>query len=130
MKSGLFIILQLLLLWAINSLGYFIVDFLHVPIPGNVMGLLILFILLVTNVIPIRWIEQASSLLIKHLAFFFIPIAVGLMALGAVFLNSGISLFISMFISIMLGIYLTGIVSQSVSRKEEGAKNENSHHTV
>ena len=128
MKSGIFIILQLFLLWAINSLGYFIVDFLHLPIPGNVMGLIILFILLVTNVIPIHWIEQASSLLIKHLAFFFIPIAVGLMALGAVFLNSGISLFISMFISIVLGIFLTGIVSQSVSHKKEGAKNENSHH--
>ncbi len=124
------IIGQLFILWIINTIGFYIVETLNLTIPGNVMGLMILFLLLVTGIIPIRWVEEAANLLIKHLAFFFIPIAVGLMALGTVFLKNGIPLIIIMGISIVLGIYLTGFVSQFVAQKKEGVKSENNNHSI
>lgn len=130
MKSWFFISVQLFILWIINTIGFYIVEILNLPIPGNVLGLMILFLLLVTGIIPIRWVEEAANLLIKHLAFFFIPIAVGLMALGTVFLKNGIPLIIIMGVSIVLGIYLTGFVSQFVAQKKEGVKSENLNHTI
>ncbi len=76
-----------MILLLLNKVGYVIVEFFHLPIPGNVMGMLLLFLLLITGFIRLEWVDTASSLLIKHLSFFFIPISVGLMTMGAVFMK-------------------------------------------
>ncbi|WP_162269596.1 CidA/LrgA family protein [Pseudoalteromonas luteoviolacea] len=54
-----------------------IVAFYALPIPASLLGLLILFGLLHWKLIGIDWLEPASPLLIKYLAFFFIPVGVG-----------------------------------------------------
>lgn len=117
MKKMLIIVSQLFLLWFLNILGYFLVETFHLPVPGNVIGMVILFLLLLTGVVKLDWVENASSILIKHLAFFFIPIAVGLMNFGSLFLKSGLSFVIVIVGSIIVGMYVTGIVSQGLMRK-------------
>lgn len=130
MKKWAIIIIQLFGLYLINKLGYFIVDFFHLPLPGNVMGMVILLFLLSVRAVPLKWIEAGSGVLIKHLAFFFIPIAVGLMNYGSLFLHYGITLFIVIIGSIVLGIFVTSSVSQLISRKKEGAANETADYTA
>ena len=49
-------------------------------IPGNILGMLILLILLMTKVIKLEAIENISKFFLDNLAFFFIPAGVGLMA--------------------------------------------------
>ncbi|MCT8136803.1 CidA/LrgA family protein [Anaerobacillus sp. CMMVII] len=122
MKKILVIVIQLFFLWLLNELGYFIVEALNLPLPGNVLGMVILFGLLMTGVVSLKWVEAASSLLIKHLAFFFIPIAVGLMNFGPLFLQNGVSLLIVIVGSAAIGIYATGAISQSLAEKKEGAE--------
>ncbi|MBM4764375.1 murein hydrolase regulator LrgA [Bacillus sp. B15-48] len=122
------VIIQLLFLWFLNELGYFLVKTFHLPIPGNVIGMVLLFVLLITGIVKLSWIEEASSFLIKHLAFFFIPIAVGLMNFGPLFLESGLSLLIVVIGSIIVGMYVTGVVSQGLANKKEGAKNDLTRH--
>lgn len=119
MKKLIIVIIQLLALWGMNELGYLIVNTFNLPIPGNVIGMIILFVLLLTGVVKLNWIEDASSFLIKHLAFFFIPIAVGLMNFGSLFLKSGLSFLIVIVGSIAVGMYVTGIVSQMLVKKQE-----------
>ncbi|GIP36604.1 CidA/LrgA family protein [Paenibacillus sp. J2TS4] len=63
------IFIQLCGLLLINEAGYWIEKVTHLPLPGNVIGML-LFLLLITKIIPVHWIEGATSLLMKHLAFF------------------------------------------------------------
>lgn len=53
---------------------------LKLPVPGNVLGMLILFTLLCTGVIKLEMIKEISDFLLDHLAFFFIPAGVGLLA--------------------------------------------------
>lgn len=60
--------------------GEFFSKALHLPIPGNVTGMLLLFVLLCTNIIKVEMIESASDFLLEHMAFFFIPAGVGLIA--------------------------------------------------
>lgn len=110
---------QLFLLWLLNQLGIFIVSFFHLPIPGNVVGMILLFILLMTGVIKLKWINEAASFLLKHLVFFFIPIAVGIMTFGALFLQAGLSLFLILIISASIGIIVTGTVSQMLTLKKK-----------
>lgn len=112
-------ILQLSVLWVLNELGSIIVQWMHLPIPGNVVGMLLLFILLLTGVIKLEWIDQASSFLLKHLVFFFIPITVGIMTLGPMFLQNGISLLVILIVSAILGIIVTGGSAQLLAKKRE-----------
>lgn len=126
MKNLVFLIPQLLGLWLLNEAGYWIVETLQLPFPGNVMGMLLLFVLLVTKTIPLRWIEQASGLLIKHLAFFFIPIAVGLMNFGNLFLKNGAALITAIIGSAAIGMLITGATSQKLASKKGESASE--HH--
>ncbi|MFL5308810.1 MAG: CidA/LrgA family protein, partial [Myxococcales bacterium] len=76
-------------LWAINRAGQFVVTRLHIHFPGNVAGMLLLFALLCSGAVPERLFERSSSLLARHLPFFFVPIAVGLMTLGGMVASKG-----------------------------------------
>ncbi|HZG72693.1 MAG TPA: CidA/LrgA family protein [Chondromyces sp.] len=132
-KYALFV-LQILGLWLINKAGYWIVDFFHIPLPGNVMGMIILFFLLITRVVKIEWIEHGAGFLNKHLAFFFIPIAVGLMEYGDLILTSGWALATVLFGSSIIGFACTGGLSQLLAKKkiteEEGEKVHERHHVI
>ena len=46
------------------------------PIPGGVLGAIALGTLLLLDVLPLRWFEDGSKLLLDHLALFFVPAAV------------------------------------------------------
>ena len=128
MKKTIIVVLQLLFLWLLNELGYFLVNTFHLPLPGSVIGMIMLFVLLITGVIKLSWIEDASSLLIKHLAFFFIPIAVGLMNFGSLFLKSGLSFLIIIIGSLVVGMYMTGFVSQRLVKRKGDAEGGSTHH--
>ncbi|KZN47981.1 CidA/LrgA family protein [Pseudoalteromonas luteoviolacea] len=47
------------------------------PIPAPLLGMLMFFTLLQSRIIHVDWIKSASQLLIAYLAFFFIPVGVG-----------------------------------------------------
>lgn len=51
----------------------------RIPIPGNVLGMIILLILLVTGIIKLEMIEKISKFLLDHLAFFFVPAAANIL---------------------------------------------------
>jgi len=115
-------ILQLFVLWLINELGLLIVQWLHLPIPGNVFGMILLFILLVTGVFKLEWVNEASSFLIKHLVFFFIPITVGMMTLGTILLQNGLSLIVILIVSAVIGMVVTSGMAQLLGKKREVSK--------
>lgn len=128
MKKTMIVVIQLIFLWLLNEFGYFLVNTFHLPMPGNVVGMILLFVLLLMGVVKLSWIENASTLLIKHLAFFFIPIAVGLMNFGSLFLKSGLSLLIVVIGSLAVGIYATGAVSQVLVKKKGGVEDGSTRH--
>ena len=103
-------------LWGTNKAGYAVVAQLHVPLPGNVAGMLLLFALLCTKVVPMRLFEQSSTLLARHLPFFFVPIAVGLMNLAGTLLAEGWQLLLVLIASAAVGLCTTGWLAQLLSR--------------
>jgi holin-like protein len=82
LQQGLLVIAQICGFWAGSELGYAIVTCAGIPLPGNMVGMVILFVLLTTGILRLEWVEAAATLLLRHLAFFFVPIAVGLMSMG------------------------------------------------
>ena len=47
--------------------------------PGSIIGLLLLFLLLVSQLVPLRWVHDSAHLLLRHMALLFIPVAAGLL---------------------------------------------------
>ena len=126
------VLYQLLILLLINQIGFYIVEKTGIPIPGNIIGMMLLFGLLWTKVIPLKWIDKASTVLIKHLAFFFIPISVGIMTLGSILLNVGLELMVVILISTFIGLIFSGFLSQLFIVKKEGEKvgSNRNHHSI
>lgn len=124
------ILLQLLILITVNEVGVLLVNWLSLPIPGNVLGMVILFLLLWSGIIPLKWVENAASFLVKHLAFFFIPISVGMMTLGSLFLESGLAILFILLISTFIGLFISGSFSQMLIHKKEEVKAESHHHSL
>jgi holin-like protein len=104
-------------LWGINKLGYAIVTRLDIPLPGNVTGMLLLFALLSSGIVPPRLFEGSSSLLTRHLPFFFVPIAVGLMNLVSVFVADGWFLLLVLIASAAVGLCATGGLAQFLAHR-------------
>jgi holin-like protein len=102
-------------LLAISEVGNFIARWLNVPIPGNVIGMLLLLGLLSSKALRPEWIESGGGLLLKHLAFFFIPITVGLMELTDVLRSSWPGLLMVLMISTAVGIVASGFSAQALT---------------
>ena len=87
------------------------------PIPGNLVGMLALYALLALGVVKLAWFDLTGSFLIRHLAFFFVPITVGLMNSGPLLLAHGLAIMLVLALSAAVGILLTGFVSQVLLAK-------------
>lgn len=76
------ILLQLALILGISFTGELLHRYVGVPIPGNILGMLILLLLLCVKVVKLSHIKEVSDFFLKHIAFFFLPPSIGIMAAG------------------------------------------------
>jgi holin-like protein len=108
---------QIVVLWVILALSNSVVARLGLRIPGNIVGLAILVVLLSTGTVKERWVSGGATLLTRHLAFFFIPITVGLMGLTDIFVANGAAIVITLVVSAVLGICVAGFTSQALAAR-------------
>lgn len=69
------------ILLAFNLIGMALHRFGHVPMPENVLGMLLLLAALVAGVVKVEWVESAAGFLLHHMMLFFAPIIVGVVPL-------------------------------------------------
>lgn len=84
------IVLQIIGLYLLNWLGNLIQLFLHLPLSGSIIGLVILFILLITGAIPESFFESGALALLKILPLLFIPSVLGIMNEGTFLKEKGL----------------------------------------
>lgn len=111
-KTACALLAQLVGLLILNQAGYAVASALHLPLPGNLVGMLLLLALLVTGALPLRWVEGSAALLTRHLAFFFIPITVGLIGFADLFLETGPAILMTLVLSAAAGICVVGLSAQ------------------
>jgi holin-like protein len=51
----------------------------NLPIPGSVIGMVLLVIALQVGLVRAEWVRPPAELLLRHMALFFVPPGVGLM---------------------------------------------------
>lgn len=69
--------LSLLLLYSIIGEGLRM--FLHLPVPGSIIGILLLLLSFQTKILKPSAIEDTANFLLNHLTILFVPAGVGLM---------------------------------------------------
>ncbi|WP_243321941.1 CidA/LrgA family protein [Geothrix sp. SG200] len=103
---------QLTLLALIYLLGNQVARLAHLPVPGNVVGIILLYLLLNLGVVRLEHVQEAADFLLRHLVFFFIPVAVDLMNWGGVFYRYGLALALAIVLSTALTFLGTGAIAQ------------------
>jgi holin-like protein len=58
-------------------------DYARVPLPGNVLGMLLLFAALCLRLVKLRWVEGAAGVLLRNMMLFFVPVIVSVMGQSA-----------------------------------------------
>lgn len=109
---------QFAIILGICFIGAIVQDLLEISIPGNIIGMIILLICLLSGVIKMEMIEEISEFLLKHLAFFFIPAGVGLISCITVLKSYGISILLVCLITTIVIMAVTGMVVQILIRKK------------
>lgn len=88
--------LGLAILLGYQLIGYVLHEFAGVPLPGNVIGLMLLVLSLFAGWVKLEWIEQSAQFLLKHMMIFFAPTIVGTIVffsmIGQEFLAIAVSL--------------------------------------
>lgn len=118
--KGLQLLGQGVLLWLVYWLGNQLSLVSGLPIPGNVFGMVLLFLLLLTGIVKLHYIQDAADFLLKHMLFLFVPIAVGLMNWGAVFYEYGIILALALIAGAVLPLFTVGVLVQAL--RKEGSR--------
>ena len=117
MRKAALIAVQISVLAVISHIGHLCTAALRLSVPGNLVGMLLLLVLLISGVVKLEWIEAGATLLLTHLAFFFVPIAVGLMNFGELLERNGIALLTTLVTAAAAGIVLAGAVTQMLAKR-------------
>ncbi|HEX3464757.1 MAG TPA: CidA/LrgA family protein [Candidatus Elarobacter sp.] len=108
---------QVAVLWAFSAGGGALQALLHLPVPGNVIGMCALFAGLATGALRLEWFELGGGFLTKHLAFFFVPVTVGVMSFGSTFARAGAGIAAALLISTVAGLIVAGLTTQLLARR-------------
>ncbi|KEP26268.1 holin [Bacillus zhangzhouensis] len=96
--------------------------FLHLRIPGTILGILVIFLLLHFNIIKLKWIELGAVWLLGELLLFFIPSAVGVIDYGKLLSQSGTSIVLVVLLSTFVVMLSTGMMTQMIAKRKERKK--------
>ena len=109
MLAGFFILLLFYFLGEFLSLAFLI------PLPGSVIGMMLLFVFLAFSARPIPAVVKSSSLLIKLMPLLFVPVCTGMMfSLDVLQENVGL-LAMAIIVSTMISIVVVVLVMLIVS---------------
>ena len=70
---------QFLIILAISFIGEVLHELLPLPVPASIYGILILFILLKTKLVPLSSVRDTARFLVEIMPVMFIPAAAGLL---------------------------------------------------
>ncbi|MGF6907376.1 CidA/LrgA family protein [Fusobacterium sp. PH5-44] len=108
---------SLLIILAINYLGVVLTETLHLPIPGNVLGMILLFIVLFAKILKFDLIKDSGNFLLANMVVFFIPSTVGIIKDYHQIQNDLLKILLIIFISTIITMVITGRVVQFIIKK-------------
>lgn len=108
------IVIQVSVLILFSLLGNSLVQWFRLPIPGSIIGLLLIFILLKLQIFHLEWIESGANWLLTELLLFFIPSAVGIIQYKSLIITQGSQFLLVILISTIAVMTSTGLIAELI----------------
>lgn len=105
---------EAIIILGIYLIGELISKSFSLPLPGNILGMIILLILLCTKVVKVENVENVSDFFLSHLAFFFIPAGVGLISSFPSLKSNLVPILLICIITTAIVIVVTGLIVQFI----------------
>ena len=111
---------QLMYILIFSMLGECLSTAFSLPVPGSIIGLVLLFLALQFNIIRLRHIYDVGQFLLSNMTILFLPAAVGVMDKFDVIAPNLVGIVVITLGAIVLNIATIGLVVQVIKRRYEG----------
>ena len=95
-----------------------------VPVPGPVIGMLLLFLALHWRKSLPAPLRTTAETLLSHLSLLFIPAGVGIVRYGALLAEEWLAVTVALVLSTLITVAVTALVMQTVIRWRRGAPHD------
>lgn len=87
----------------------------HLPLPGNIVGIVVLFALLHFRIVKLEWIDLGAKWLLAEMLLFFIPPVVGVIEYKELLLANGVQIVVVILLSLLTVMAVTGALAEKLS---------------
>jgi holin-like protein len=108
----------LAILLAFHFLGLLIQKWTSLPIPANVIGLILFTACLFLKIVKLEWVEPAAQFLLKHMMLFFVPLVVGTVVYWPLIQQSAFAMIFGLLFSTLISLAVTGWFAQWLEGKK------------
>lgn len=95
-----------------------LVSLFHLPLPANIVGMLLLLAMIMLRILPVRWVQAGSRWLLAEMLLFFVPAVVAVVNYAQLIMVDGWKIFAVIAVSTTLTLAATGLVVDRVYRFE------------
>ncbi len=115
------VIKEMVIIMVIYYTGLFLSQVIRpiILIPGNIIGMFILFVLLNMGILKVDHIKKVSSFLLKHMGFFFIPLGAAIYVLVDIVQPIWLQIIIVIVLTTVLVMGLTGKSVEWMMKKDK-----------
>ncbi|QLB52525.1 CidA/LrgA family protein [Streptococcus sanguinis] len=111
---------QLMIIFMISLVGEGISSVLHLPVPGSIIGLVLLFLALQFKLLRLRHISMVGNFLLANMTILFLPPAVGIMDKFQVIAPYLLPIILIVLGAIVLNVCVIAVVVQLIKTRFEG----------
>ncbi|MGU9867836.1 CidA/LrgA family protein [Kluyvera ascorbata] len=90
----------------------------HLPLPANLVGMVLLLALIVFHIVPLKWVRAGSRWLLAEMLLFFVPAVVAVVNYAQLLMVDGWRIFVVIALSTMMVLAATAWVVDKVYRYE------------
>lgn len=111
--------LGMTILLGFDIIGIILHDALHVPLPANVLGLILFTASLFLKWIKLEWVEESAQFLLGHLMLFFTPVIIGIIVFLPYIGHHLFSIVVSLVATTFTVMLVTGWVTSWMTKEED-----------
>ena len=111
---------QLMIIFMISLVGEGLSSVFHLPVPGSIIGLVLLFLALQFKLLRLRHISMVGNFLLANMTILFLPPAVGIMDKFQVIAPYLLPIILIVLGAIVLNVCVIAVVVQLIKTRFEG----------
>ena len=109
---------QVILYAGLFVFAEYLVNWLNLPLPANLVGMVLMLALIVCRIVPLKWVRAGSRWLLAEMLLFFVPAVVAVVNYAQLLMVDGWRIFLVIALSTMMVLAATAWVVDKVYRYE------------